>query len=62
MLIGQYPGRKYGGETTRQEVEVGQQEQENSGKEEAHSSWVLSRHQKKQDMTCSAEKGTEPRG
>ena len=37
------------GRTTRQEVEVGQREQENSGKEEAHFSPVLSQPQKKED-------------
>ena len=32
------------GGTTRQEVEAGQWEQENSGKDKAHSSLILSRH------------------
>ena len=44
------------GRTTRQEIEAGQQEQENSGKKEAHSSAVLSQPQKKQDETASLRK------
>ena len=44
------------GGTTRQEVEVGQREQENSGKKEAHSSAVLTQLQKKQDVTASLKK------
>ena len=40
------------GGTIRQEVEVGQGEQENSGKKEAHSSAVLIHPQKKQDVTA----------
>ena len=50
------------GWTTRQEVEVGVREPKNSGKEEAHSFIVVSLPQKKQDVTCPAEKGTEPFG
>ena len=42
--------------TTRQEVEVGQGEQENSGKEEAHSSAVLAQTQKKQDVAAPLKK------
>ena len=42
--------------TTRQEVEVGQGEQENSGKEEAHSSPVLSQSQKKEDVIAPLKK------
>ena len=38
--------------TTRQGVEAGQWEQENSGKKEAHSSGVLTLPQKKQDVTA----------
>ena len=40
------PTRSIGG-TTREEVEVGQWKQENSGKEEAYSSPVLPRHRRK---------------
>ena len=40
------------GGTTRQEVVAGQGKQENSGKEEAHFSAVLTRPQKKQDVTA----------
>ena len=56
MLIGQWPGRKYRQDNTStsiQEVEVGQEEQENSGKEESHSLAVLTQPQKKQDVTAS---------
>ena len=38
--------------TIRQEIEVGQWEQDNSGKEEAHSSAVLAMLQKMQDVTA----------
>ena len=41
------------GKTTRQEVEAGQWEQENSGKEEAYSSAVPVQTQKKQDVIAS---------
>ena len=44
------------GGTTRQEVEAGQGEQENSGKEEAHSSAVLALTQQKEDVTASLKK------
>ena len=58
MLIGQ--GGSTGG-STRQEVEVGQGEQEDSGKKEALPP-VQPRSRKKQDVICLAEKGTEPCG
>ena len=47
--------RSIGG-ITRQEVEVGQGEQENSGKKEAHSSAVVTPPLKNQDVTASLNK------
>ena len=44
------------GGTTRQEVEVGQGEQENSGKRKAWSAALLIQPQKKQDVTASPNK------
>ena len=58
MLIGQ--AESIGGKT-RQEVEVMQWEQENSGKQEAPSTFPAQTTEK-QDVTCPTEKGTEPHG
>ena len=49
------------GRVTRQEVEAGQREQENSGKKKAQSA-VVTQTERKQDENASLMKGTKPCG